>query len=105
MVTGCIVGDYFVWAGEGFAVICFWEAEENVLSAPVYFQNLIHWLVGYKLQEAEFVEDKSSTSHRPCENGFYLTHIIVRKFITHTVYLLHVSATHVAIFREVSYKG
>jgi hypothetical protein len=25
--------------------------------------------------------------------------------VLHTVYLLHVSATHVAIFREVRYKG
>jgi hypothetical protein len=31
-------------------------------------------------------------------------HISVWKYITHTVYLLHVSATHVVIFREVHYK-
>jgi hypothetical protein len=31
-------------------------------------------------------------------------HISVRKCIIHTVHLLHVSATHVAIFKEVHYK-
>jgi hypothetical protein len=29
----------------------------------------------------------------------------VCKYITHTVYLLHVLVTHVAIFREMHYKG
>jgi hypothetical protein len=29
---------------------------------------------------------------------------VYEKYIIHTVYLLHVSATHVAIFREVHYK-
>jgi len=34
-------------------------------------------------------------------------HVPVGKYITHSVhvYLLHVSATHMAIFREVHYKG
>jgi hypothetical protein len=32
-------------------------------------------------------------------------HISVRNYIIHTVYLLYVSATHVAIFSEVHYKG
>jgi hypothetical protein len=32
-------------------------------------------------------------------------HVSIREYVTHTVYLLHVSATHMAIFREVHYKG
>jgi len=32
-------------------------------------------------------------------------HVHVCKYITHSVYLLYVSATHMAIFREVYYKG
>jgi hypothetical protein len=32
-------------------------------------------------------------------------HISVGKYAIHIVYLLHVSATHVAIFREVHYEG
>jgi hypothetical protein len=32
-------------------------------------------------------------------------HISILKYIIHTVYILHVSATHVAVFREVHYKG
>jgi len=31
-------------------------------------------------------------------------HVSVRKYIIHTVYLLHVSAIRVAVFREVNYK-
>ena len=32
-------------------------------------------------------------------------HVCVRKYITHTVHLLHVSTTHMAIIREMHYKG
>jgi len=32
-------------------------------------------------------------------------HISIRKFIIYTLYLLHVSATQMVIFREVDYKG
>ena len=32
-------------------------------------------------------------------------HVSVCKYIIHTVYLPHVSAIHVTIFREVNYKG
>jgi hypothetical protein len=32
-------------------------------------------------------------------------HVSVWKFIIHTLYLLHVSATHVAIYSDLHYKG